>query len=453
MTPNDSSSAASPVDPATLPLPPGHEGLPLIGESLHMLLQGKTFLEIRQRKYGDVFRSHIFGRPAIYLLGHEANRWLLMNEGREVEVSWPATVERLLGPGSLSNLTGEDHRSRRKLLAPCFTQTEMRAFVGTIEDITKTHLARAAASNKPIVAVETMRALTFEVAARLILGGTQADLPVIRKTFEDLVGGLFTPIRWPLPFTPFRKALAARTRLNQLLDGIIDRHSTDGKNHSDVLAALLAVRDESGKPLARETIRDELTTLLFAGHETTVNAMTNALILLAQHPNVVSRGRKEVEKLAPDEPLTFENLRQIPYVHCIIQETMRILPPVGGVFRQALRDTSFGGHRIPRGTLLTCSILATHHADNTYAEPNRFDPDRFDREKNTDKPRDFSFIPFGGGLRICIGQHLAMVEMQIVMTHLLRSYEWSLVPKQDLTYRAIPTPLPKSGGILRFRKR
>jgi retinoid hydroxylase len=442
----------SPTDPTELPLPPGRKGLPLIGETLQMVVEGKSFLEKRQRLYGDVFRTHIFGRPMIYLLGPEANRWLLMNEGREVEVSWPPTVERLLGPGSLSNLHGDEHRARRKLLAPSFSQTEMRAFVGTIEEIARTHLERAAASSKPVVAVDVMRALAFEVAARLVLGGTDADLPALRRAFEDFVGGLFTPIRWPLPFTSFRKAVLARTTLNKLLDRIIDTRLADGKTHCDVLASLLTVRDESGNALTREVIRDELTTLLFAGHETTVNVMTNAVILLAKNASVAARGRQEVEKLPLDEPLTIETLRQIPYIQRIIQETMRVLPPVGGVFRQALRDTSFGGHRIPKGSVIACSILATHQDEKIYEYPDRFDPDRFDREKSNEK-KDFAFLPFGGGLRICIGQHLAMVEMQIVLTHLLRSYDWSLVPNQDLTYRAIPTPLPKSGGLISFRKR
>ncbi len=452
MTSTESSVPESPVDPNTLPLPPGGEGLPLVGETLHLLFQGRNFVEERRRRHGDVFRSHIFGRPTIYLLGPEANRWLLTNEGREVGVFWPVTVERLLGPGSLSNLQGDVHRSRRKLLAPCFSQTEMRAFVGTIEQITQAHLSRAAAFSGPIVAVDVIRALAFEVAARLVLGGTEADLPALRSAFELFVGGLFTPIRWPLPFTPFRKAIDARATLDRHLDRIIETRLADGKNHSDVLAALLSVRDESGAGLSREVIRDELTTLLFAGHETTVNVMTNALVLLAQHPEVLSRGRSEVEKISRDEPLTLETLRQVAYVQRIINETMRVLPPVAGVFRQALRDTSFGGYRIPQGSIIACSIVGTHHG-NTYENPEQFDPDRFDREKTGDKPRDFSFIPFGGGLRICIGQHLAMVEMQIVLTHLLRSYDWSLVPNQDLTYRTIPTPLPKSGGLLFFRRR
>jgi len=440
------------LDTASLPLPPGDEGFPVLGETLALLFRSDTFIQERRRRYGDVFRSHVFGKPTIYLVGPEANRWMLMNEGRDVEVFWPATVERLLGPGALSNLRGEEHKTRRRLLAPRFSQTEMRTFVETIELISTKHLARAATSKGPIVGVEVMRALMFEVAARLILGSAEADLPALRRAFEVFVAGLFTAIPWPLPGTPLRRALLARETLDRHLDRIITARRADETNHSDVLAALLSVRDESGAPLSHEAIRDELTNLLFAGHETSVNVMTNALVLLAQHPEVVARGRQEVEKVSHDEPLTIENLRLLPYVQRIIQETMRVKPPVGGVFRKALRDTSYGGYRIPRGHVIACSIVGTHHGEKTYPDPERFDPDRFDSEKG-EKPRDFSFIPFGGGLRVCIGQHLAMVEMQIVLTHLLRSYDWSLVPGQDLTYRTIPTPLPKSGGRLVFRRR
>jgi len=450
-------SADTTVDAASLPLPPGSEGLPVIGETLSFLFGGSTFIQKRRNRHGDVFRSHMFGKTTIYLIGPEANRWMLMNEGREVEVFWPPTVERLLGPGSLSNIRGEQHKARRRLLAPRFSQTEMRTFVETIEQITKKHLARAATRSGPVIGVDIMRALAFEIAARLILGGTEADLPALRRAFEDFVGGLFAPIPWPLPFTAFGRAIKARTELDRHLDRIIETRSstesTDDKPHHDVLAALLSVRDESGAALARDVIRDELTTLLFAGHETSVNVLSNALVLLAQNPEIIERGRSEVKKVSADEPLTLDNLRLMPYIQRIIQETMRVKPPVAGVFRTALRDTSFGGYRIPRGTLLLCSILGTHQNENTYPEPERFDPDRFDAEKTGEKHRDFSFIPFGGGLRVCIGQHLAMVEMQIVLAHLLRSYEWSLVPGQDLTYRMIPTPLPKSGGLLHFRRR
>ncbi len=436
-----------------LPLPPGTDGLPLFGETLSLVFRGDSFVEERRRRHGDVFRSHVFGKPTVYLVGPEANRWLLMNEGREVEVFWPGTVQRLLGPGSLSNLHGDEHRARRRLLAPRFSQTEMRVFVQTIEQITTTHLSRAAALPGPIVAVDVIRALAFEVAARLVLGGDEADLPALRRAFEEFVGGLFTPIPWPLPFSPFRRALDARATLDRTLDRIIDARRESDTGRADVLAALLSVRDEDGAPMPRDAIRDELVTLLFAGHETTVNVMTNALVLLAQHPDVTTRGRQQVDGLSPDEPLTLDSLRGLPHVTRILQETMRVRPPVAGVFRVALRDTSYGGYRIPRGTILSCSILASHQSETSHPHPTRFDPDRFDPEKGGDKPRDFSFLPFGGGLRICIGQHLAMVEMQVVLTHLLRSYEWSLVPGQDLTYRMIPTPLPKSGGLLFFRRR
>ncbi|HEY1011357.1 MAG TPA: cytochrome P450 [Herpetosiphonaceae bacterium] len=435
---------------AALPLPPGKSGLPLLGETLDFVRSPARFIERRQGRHGNVFRTHLLGAPTVYLLGAEANRWIFAGEEHYLRNRWSAGVRQLLGAQCVAMLNGQEHRERRKLLAPHFGYPAMRAFVPEIEAIARRHLADWAAAPQPLTVFPAMRALAFEIAVTLIMGREQLDLPAMSRLFRAWTAGLFAPLTLKLPWTTFGKALKARDELLAIIGGVVARRQALAEQPADILGSLISCRDDAGQPLPRQTIVDEIQLQLFAGHDTTVAATSNLLLLLANHPEALARARAEQAGCPMgDEPLALEQIKAMPYLAQVISEGLRLIPPIGGAFRVTTEEVSYGGYRIPAGWTIGISPRAAHREPG-WTDPDRFDPDRFGPERAEHKHAPCAFIPFGGGPRVCLGQHFAMVEMSVILALLLRGYRWELEPGQDLAYSFIPFPRPKSGIQVRF---
>ena len=194
--------------------------------------------------------------------------------------------------------------------------------------------------------------------------------------------------------------------------------------------------------------------LLFAGHET-LNQRGSAsfCFLTAQHPDVMQRLGDEQARLNIADTTTLENIKQMTYLEQVLKEVMRIIPPVGGGFREAVATFEFGGYRIPKGWNLQYQIAQTHKDEEIYPESDRFDPERFAPENSADKQASFGYIPFGGGLRECLGKEFARLEMRLFASKLLQNYDWELLPGQSLELVTVPTPHPRDGLKINFNCR
>lgn len=449
MTTPTASSAST--DTSQLPLPPGSFGLPLVGEMLAFLRSPADFLEERRRRHGNIFRTHLLGHPTVVLLGPEAVRWIFAGENKYLRNRWTAGFGKLLGVQSLAMLNGESHLARRRMLAPHYTPAAMRDFVHRMETLARRHLERWAAQPGELEVTGAMRALVFEVIITLLLGETEVDQARLSRLFQQWSKGLVSPLTLEVPFTTFGRAMAAKRELMAEIEAIVARRERLAEQPKDVLGALLSARDEQGQPLAREALVHELHLQLFAGHDTTVTALSNLVMLLAQHPEVLERCRQEQQGLAPWGPLSLEAFKSMPYLHQVLQEVMRLIPPVGGAFRVTTQEVAYGGYRIPKGWTVSLSIRGAHYGP-PWTEPQRFDPERMGPERGEHKQQG-ALIPFGGGARVCLGQHLALAEMAVVVALLLRGYHWELVPGQDLSLALIPVPLPRHGLRVRFSRR
>ena len=438
-----------------LPLPPGTHGLPLLGETLEFLRSPHSFADSRIARFGRVFQSHLLGKPTIFLIGAEANRWIFAGEGRYLENEWSPAIRKLLGATCLSLISGEEHKQRRKLLAPHFKRTAMAGTVAPMVRITRAHLERWArdAERGPLTVVPRMRALVFEIAAIYLLGDVEdlgVGLDEFSRDFDTWVGGLFAAVPLALPFTRFGRAMQARGRLFGVLERLVAKRDREQRDDDSVLSTLLRVRDEDGRPLPRNTVVDEIQLLLFAGHDTTVTSTSNILYHLATHPEAQARARAEQDAMATRE-YTLESLRAMPWLDAVARESMRLIPPIGGAFRVMTEEAEFGGFRMPRGHRIAVGPRATHREAEHWPDPDRFDPERFLREAD-DRPA-FAWIPFGGVPRVCIGQHFAMLEMMVVVAMLLREFEWTLTPGQDPSFHVIPLPRQRSGTLIDLRRR
>ncbi|TAE58413.1 MAG: cytochrome P450 [Nostocales cyanobacterium] len=433
-----------------LPLPPGNLGLPIIGETISFLTD-PNFATKRQKKYGNVFKTNIFGSPTIMMIGADANRFIFSGENQNFVIKWPESVAVLLGSASLATQTGSIHQTRRKLLAQAFQPRALASYIPSMVEITNSYLQKWEKLGQLIWYPE-IRQYTFDVAAKLLVGTDTNNDAHLPELFEEWCQGLFTlPIR--LPGTKFSKALKARDELLAKIEKIILHRQQQPSSEQDALGLLLNATDEDGSSLSVDELKDQILTLLFAGHETLTSSMSSFCLLLAQNPDILAAARTEQQQINITGELTSEHLKEMTYLDQVLKEVLRIIPPVAGGFRSVTKTCEFNGYCIPQGWSALYQMGKTHQDESIYKNPQSFDPDRFSVDRNEDKTKPFSYVTFGGGMRECIGKEFAKLEMKIFAALLLRGYEWELVPGQNLDLKMIPTPQPSDGLKVFFRSR
>ena len=442
-----------------LPLPPGRFGLPLIGETI-AFFRDRNFSTRRHGEYGPIFKSRILNQPTVFLKGSDANRFLFSQENKTVVSKWPESTATLLGPASLAVKTGEGHRIRRRLMVQAFQPRALASYAPGMDAIAQTYCDRWVQLGE-FPWYSELRDYTLDVACQLLVGLEQGSKTRLGELYETWVGGLFSlPIR--LPWTVFGKALKARESLIQEITQIIrDRQAQasstpvdTGSLPTDALGMLLQTEDEEGYRLSLEDLCDQVLVLLFAGHETLTSALASFCLLVAQHPDVWEKLRAEQDAVGwnPERSPSMEQLKAMTYLDWTLQEVLRLIPPVGGGFREAIADFNYGGYRIPKGWSVLYQINRTHDDPDLYDDPDRFNPDRWDPTNATDVPFG-SYIPFGGGVRECLGKEFARLELRILAARLIQRYDWELMPDQDLSFVIVPTPRPRDNLQVRFRQR
>jgi cytochrome P450 len=435
-----------------LPLPPGSLGLPVIGETISFL-SDPDFATKRQKKYGNIFKTHIFGSPTIMMIGAEANRFIFSGENQNFTIKWPKTVSVLLGPASLATQTGNIHQTRRKLLSQAFQPRALASYTPSMVEITNSYLQKWASLGQ-LTWYPELRQYTFDVACKLLVGTDTTNDRHFAELFEEWSGGLFTlPIR--LPWAKFSKALKCRKQLLTKIEQIILQRQKqpilETSSEKDALGLLLNAKDEDGNSLSIDELKDQILTLLFAGHETLTSALSSFCLLLAQKPEILAAARYEQQQISCTGHLTSEHLKQMTYLDQILKEVLRVIPPVGGGFREVIQSCEFNGYHIPQGWSVLYQIGKTHQDETIYKDAQIFDPERFEPTRAEDKSKPFSYVTFGGGMRECIGKEFAKLEMKIFAALLLRGYEWELVAGQNLDLIMIPTSQPRDGLKVIFR--
>jgi cytochrome P450 len=409
-------------------------------------------------EHGKTATLHIPGIPPLVQFSDPAAVREVFATGDEELHAGEANevLEPFLGSYSVLVLDGARHRSQRRLLLPPFRGDRMRAYGEAMRDITAQATAQWPRNERFPMQRET-QAITLEVILRTVFGMEDgADQDRMRDLLAKALRILDNPLyivrtfqRDLGPRSPWGRFLRLRRELYTEMDALIRRRRAE-EPREDILSMLLAAKHEDGAPMSDEEIRDELFTLLVAGHETTATAISWTLHRLSIHPDVLARVQAELDGVLDGaSELNVERSRELVYLDAVCKEALRMHPVIPGVGRIVKKPTRIGGVDLPPGTAVGCSILLVHYDPDTWPDPDRFDPTRF----LDHKPTPYTYFPFGGGLRRCIGEAFALYEMRLVIATVLKD----LVPVAEVehvhTQRRNITLTPAGGLPIRMRPR
>jgi len=388
-------------------------------------------------KYGPLVNLPILSERYVLVLDPELIQQSLA-QGHSVMQKDRFTHElsRVLGQGLVTS-EGALWRTQRKLVAHAFIPRRIRTYADSM--VAAAHRSIDDWSDESVIPIhKAMAELTLDIVGRTLFDadvrGTAREvgdaLKVISDFYSDVLESPIQPPEWwPSPqMFRFRKAVR---NVDRIVSGIIDDRRQSGEDRGDLLSALLHAQDDDGTAMSDQQLRDECITLFLAGHGTTSIALANTLYLLSEHPEIEARVHEEAANLLADRRATSDDYDRLEYTERVIKESMRLYPPVYTIGRQLLEDFELGGYTFTKGDTLLFVQWVTHRSAQCFPDPLRFDPDRWlpERAKSIHK---YAYFPFGGGPRICIGNHFAMMEAVLVLATLIRDYRFELLPGQTL---------------------
>jgi cytochrome P450 len=258
--------------------------------------------------------------------------------------------------------------------------------------------------------------------------------------------------RWvPTPYN--RRVSRGRQTLDRVIARVIEERRTLSVQDDDLISMLLGARDaDTGKGMENQEIYDEIRTILMAGHETTATGLGWTFYALSQHPEVRRRLRDELERVLAGRTPTLADLSNLPYLRQVIDESLRVYPPIWGYTRDAIKDDEIGGYHIPGGSTVFLCPFATHRHPEFWSNPDAFDPERFAPGADANRPR-YAYFPFGGGPRQCIGLHMAIMQMQIVVAMVTQRYDVDVVPGYPVEYGRLVSLRPLRGLVMTINER
>lgn len=433
-------------------LPPGTLGLPLIGETLAFISNPYGFLEARQKRHGNVFKSSVVGRRVVFLAGTEGAEAFYDGDSITREDAHPFPLLDLFGGVNMEMYDGPRHQALKSMALTAFDHAAIAGYLPDLQALVEATLERLARVGE-FSAVAELRTLAIEAIAQSVLG--MAPGPVTAAFVRDYAAVLKGVVSLPvaLPGTPYARARAARDRLLATIRGCVaERRARPG---ADALSRMLGARAADGRVYTDDEAVLEVHHIVIAGF-IVYALLAETMRQLAEQPALRARCGAEIAAHAPHGPLTMEALRSLATTTQVVLEAKRYLPIVPLAFGRAKRTFACGGYRIPEGWTVYLALTLCNRDPAIYSEPTRFDPDRFGPDRAEHRRHPLAFIPQGAepptGHR-CLGLDYSTFLTLAFATLLVRGYDWEL-PPQDLAYRwtTIP-PEPRDGLRVRLRRR
>ncbi|XP_062908837.1 cytochrome P450 26B1-like [Mobula hypostoma] len=434
-----------------LSLPPGSMGLPFVGETFHWFLQGSKFHASRRKRYGNVFKTHLLGRPVVRVTGAEYLRPLLMEEHNLVGVSWPRSAQDMLGPNSLANSIGETHIHRRKVYARIFSHSALESYLPRIRSLVGETVNDWCTRHQPVTVYPETKQLTFRIAVAVLLGSLpgKEELTDLFSTFEQLTRNIFS-----LPFdiagSGYRKGIQARDKLHLYFEKAIEniRESSACEENPGALSILIKSSKDHSVEMSTQELKEAAVELMFAAYATTASACTSLVLQLLKNPAVFVKLKGDLQTrgiTGREDTLHHAAITHLHYLDCVVKEVLRVLPPVSGGYRVAQRTFELAGFQIPKGWNVLYSIQDTHYTAPIFQDPEIFNPDRFAKNQMEGKNIRFHYLPFGGGVRRCLGKELAKLILKVFAIELTSVSHWELATKTFPKMLLVPIMHPADG--------
>jgi cytochrome P450 len=437
---------------ASVPFPPGDTRFSLArtrrfaNDPLPLLLDS-------YERFGPVFTLRLFHGNVVFMLGPAANHYMTVSHA--ANFTWRESHFRdligLMGDGLLT-IDGDFHRRSRLIMLPGFHRERIAASVDVMVSETNAALDQLAVGDRIDLYTWTRR-LALRIAMRALFGldpdGETARAVDAAGLFEQALSFFSSEYALRMlrgPYTPWARLQQAARALDRLIYAEISSRRASGERGEDILSLLLDAHDEDGNTLTDLQIRDEVMTLMFAGHDTTTSTVAFMFHELAHHPEIVARLQAEQDsELLDGQPTPTQLMSgELSELELVFDETLRMYPPAWIGPRRSVEAFEFAGHSVPGRAFVNYSSWASHHLPDVYPEPEEFRPERFAPEAKAALPKG-AYVPFGGGSRTCIGMRFGQLEIRTIATLLLARFTLSLPDDFKLEIRQMPTISPKDG--------
>ncbi|HEV7398307.1 MAG TPA: cytochrome P450 [Pyrinomonadaceae bacterium] len=418
------------------------------------------FFQNLAQQYGDISYFKL-GLQDAYFLNHPdlIKEVLVTNSQNFMKGLALQRAKRLLGEGLLTS-EGEFHRRQRRLAQPAFHRARIASYGELMVQYAAAMSERWSDGASLDISEEMMRLTLAIVGQTLFAADVESDAPEVGRAMS-VVMELFNTITIPffellqkLPLPQLRRFDGAKTKLDAIIFRMIADRRQSGEDRGDLLSMLLLAQDVEGDggQMSDSQLRDELMTIFLAGHETTANALTWTWYLLSQNPEVESRMHAEIDNVLGGRLPTVADVPALVCTEKVLSESMRLYPPAWAIGRMAQVECEIGGYFIPKRSLVLMSQFVMHRDARFFVEPNRFDPERWQPEARDARPQ-FSYFPFGGGNRRCIGEGFAWMEGILLLATLAQRWRMHLDPNHHVEVRPVITLRPKHGMRMTLQRR
>jgi cytochrome P450 len=440
------------AQPAARRLAPGPRGSLVMGNLPAFREDAIKMLMDLQREYGDVARQRL-GPYLVHSVTHpEGVRHVLQGNYKNYSRGkFYENFKLFFGDGLLTT-DGEYWLRHRRMAQPLFHRKVVDQCTDTATAAIAAMLDRWESEREPVELVGEMMHVSLSILGRVVFnmdfsGYAHVITPAVLVGLKTMMpqGNLndFLP-RWvPTPYN--RRLSGAQNTLRDVMHKVIREHEVGGDGTIDLITLLQSAKDtETGRALTDQELHDEVMTIFMAGHETTGNGMAWTLYAVAEHPKVRERLEAEVDEVLGGRPPTLEDLANLPYTKMVVDESLRVYPPIWGYTRDPIADDEIDGYHIPAGSTIFLSPYVTQRHPDVWDDPERFDPERFAPGRVESYP-PFSYFPFGGGSRKCIGFHLALLQMQLVTAMVAQRFRVETVPGHPVEYGRMVALRPAHG--------
>jgi cytochrome P450 len=437
--------------PVASTAPPGPRGVPLLGNLLDLARDQLGFVRECTRRYGDLVSISYGGRRAV-IVNHpdDVEFVLVKNQRMFPKGSFYGVVRRLLGDGLLVS-DGDIWRRQRHLTQPAFHHERIDSYAQIMAEYAQQTLAPWHDGEERDVHAEITRLALRVVGKTMFDSDIEHTTPVVATALPRALAEVSAQMNGPeflLPDavpTPSRRRLRkAVAELDAVVYRIIAERRADGRDHGDLLSAFMDARDDDGAGMSDRLLRDEVMTILLAGHETTALALTWALMLLSDAPAVRARLEEEVDAVLGGLPPGLADVPRLPFTEAVLLEAMRLYPPLYGTAREVTQRCEIGGYTLEPKTFLIIVPWNIQRDERWFPDPEEFRPERWLDGLAKRLPR-FAYFPFNGGPRLCPGQRFGMLEAELVLSSIVQRWRLDLLPGQDLRPVTAISMRPKRG--------